>query len=285
MRTAVYNKKIGAYIKFYKFCYRFRTFLTISATILAGTSATLMGIKGIITEDISSNDVYYGDPINFTNGKSFYGDDTTIEYRDVNQEVRSEEKPTLVGNYEARAVAKNIFGGNSYGTAHPFAIKQKQVKPVVEDTNIVYGSSPTISFNDLADGDRLANANFELINITTTPQITFKEGDFLIVDEEGVDVTANYSIDYSPIDFKVLPRDVTYVAASEKVYDGTPLYASADCYLSSGTLVEGDHIEVLSSDSITNPGSIKTNAKVRIVSEKYGDQWFGRSDATGIGNH
>ena len=67
---------------------------------------------------------------------------------------------------------------------------------------------------------------------------------------------------------KIAKLDITITTESlEKYYDETPL-TSAVWEMASGTLFEGDTIQVVMDSTITEAGSIKTQAHVTIVDEK-----------------
>ena len=112
MLTQNYNKKINRYIALYKFAYRFRVFLCTIAVVIALTTATLMGIVGIVINDIAPINVTYGDDFELAASALFKGA-AKVEYAPSGSNSWSNEKPVNVGTYDARAVSTNIFGLNS----------------------------------------------------------------------------------------------------------------------------------------------------------------------------
>ena len=74
MLTQAYNKKINRFIAFYKFLYRFRVLLISIFTVIAVSTATLMGIVGVVIDDIDAINVTYGDDFDLTASGLFNGD-------------------------------------------------------------------------------------------------------------------------------------------------------------------------------------------------------------------
>ena len=108
MLTDAYIKKINPFIKFYKFIYRFRT-LIIAFFILLGISiASLLSIKGFVYSDLIANDITYGQELQLK-AKSIFSD-TSFEFRKVGEEAWTKTAPTNAGEYQVRAIGKNIFG-------------------------------------------------------------------------------------------------------------------------------------------------------------------------------
>lgn len=80
-----------------------------------------------------------------------------------------------------------------------------------------------------------------------------------IVDENGADVTDNYTIEYLTGQLTVNPRIITISTSSaKKEYDGTPLTANeqSDHIITDGALLEGAEIEVVNNTSITDAGIV-----------------------------
>lgn len=271
MLTQNYNKKINRYIALYKFAYRFRVLLCTIVVVIALTTATLMGIVGVVINDIAPINVTYGDDFELTASALFKGA-AKVEYAPSGSNSWSNEKPENVGTYDARAVSTNIFGLNSYGAVHTFNIEPRSIKPTVVNGSFRYGDNPDLVFANLKDGDSLVYRDYKLENVNTEPSLSFEEGDFRIADGEGNDVTANYKIDYAPVGVDLTQKSVNLSINASKEYDGTPLYANTEDVLVNDELVEGDHIEIMSEDSLTNAGSSKLeNTDIHAVNETYGD--------------
>ena len=84
------------------FFYRFRFVFIGAAVAIAATVTTLDVSKGSITEssDFEISYVYGQDEITYS-GSAFMGT-VTYEFRRVGEQEWNEEKPRLVGQYEAR---------------------------------------------------------------------------------------------------------------------------------------------------------------------------------------
>lgn len=270
MLTTQYNKKISKFLKVYKFFYKYRALIITFLIILVGSASTLLALQGFIVNDVNITDVTYGDEYNFT-VRTLYDNKSSLEYKSVNSQIWTKNKPVLAGNYEVRAVTKNIFGGNNYGKAHAFTISPKEIKPSVVNSTVTYGDTPDVYINGLLEGDTLAYKNCEIEDITTTPMVSFKSDDFIIVNSKNEDVTSSYDIDLSSIPINIVPRDITITSKASKIYDGTPLYANDINSISLGTLVEGDSISNKKSSSITNVGSTKPDIEFIVTNPQYGD--------------
>ena len=113
MLTQKYNKKIDKFIAIYKFAYRYRVLLCSLAIISALTSATLMGLVGTIIDDITPENFTYGDDFELE-ASSLFNDKPKIQYSSSGANHWSNDKPILVGKYDARTVSKNVFGVDRY---------------------------------------------------------------------------------------------------------------------------------------------------------------------------
>lgn len=88
----------------------------------------------------------------------------------------------------------------------------------------------------------------------------------VVLDENGEDITEEYTIEYRPGALQVKARELTIVAGSDmKLYDGTPLTCDAYMLQSSVALLSTDELSVTVKGSITKVGktdNIITSAKV-----------------------
>ena len=269
MLTQKYNKKIDKFIAIYKFAYRYRALLCSLAIISALTSATLMGLVGTIIDDITPENFTYGDDFELE-ASSLFNDKPKIQYSSSGANHWSNDKPILVGKYDARTVSKNVFGGDRYGKIHTFDIVPREIKPTVDGGSFQYGSNPDLEFTNLKEGDKLVYRNYKLNSVNSDPNLSFVDGDFLIVNEEGENVTSNYKIDYTPVDVSLMAKEVDLSISAVKTYDGEPLYANNENVFTTDDLVKGDHIEVVGSNKLTNAGTINANANLKAVSDTFG---------------
>ena len=270
MLTQKYNKKIDKFIAIYKFAYRYRVLLCSLAIISALTSATLMGLVGTIIDDITPEKFTYGDNFELE-ASSLFNDKPKIQYSSSGANNWGYDKPILVGKYDARTVSKNVFGGDRYGKIHTFEIVPREIKPTVDGGSFQYGSNPDLEFTNLKEGDKLVYRNYKLNSVNTDPNLSFVDGDFLIVNEEGENVTSNYKIDYTPVGVSLMQKEVDLSISAVKTYDGEPLYANNENVFTTDDLVKGDHIEVVGSNKLTNVGTINANANLKAVSDTFGD--------------
>ena len=269
MLTEVYNKKISKFISFYKFLYRFRVLIITTFVLIAAIAGTLMSLDGFVIKDIEVINPVYGTDYNFE-ATSLFSNENEIEYHDLKNDTWSNIKPKDVGDYEARTITKNIFDNEVRGLAHPFTIEPRSVKPILEKSTITYGDTPSIDIDGLAEGDKIAKIDYDIKDITSeNPYVAFKENGIAIQNEEGVDVTYNYNVDYSNLALKVNPRSLRYRVDDIIEYDGLDHAASDSFRITSSELIEGDHIQFTKTNSIKDVGYINGDVEFRILSDKY----------------
>ena len=90
---------------------------------------------------------------------------------------------------------------------------------------------------------------------------------FIIVDDSGADVTAQYDITENFGTLTIYPIKITITTESaEKLYDGTPLSASGWSH-AFGDLLPGHRLEMAMDSAITNTGTASNEGIARIVNE------------------
>ena len=225
MLTQTYNKKIDRFIKFYKFVYRYRALIISFLTLLGATGATLMSLEGVIIKDLVVQNSVYGDIYDFS-AESLYNNDARIQYSLKGNEAWSYGKPVNAGEYEARVVTTNIFGGQNYSKPQSFTISPKEVTPVLKDNSITWGENAIIDIEGLIEGDKLGYQSYSLVDPTSdNPTLSLSESSFIIENEKGENVTSNYKINYSPLPIKIEPREISISSCSIKEYDETAILA------------------------------------------------------------
>lgn len=254
MLTENYIKKINPLIKLYKFTYKFRYLLITTGLLMAASAATLMSIKGVVYKDLEVKNIVYGQKLDYQASSIF--SDTTYEFRKVSESTWTQEEPVNAGEYEIRAVGKNIFGMQVHGNAHKFTIAQKEIKPSIVGNSYMYGENPLFTF-ELAYEDELVHQGYHYEGLSTIPMYAFEENDFLIVDKDGRDVTANYKIDLSSINATLTPRGITVKINESKGYDGKPLVLEDDFDITNGSLVNNDYIVANKITDYINAGTYK----------------------------
>lgn len=126
------------------------------------------------------------------------------------------------------------------------------------------GDAPQISFGQLHDGHRL-----EVLRIPEYTQVGEYPNapEYRIVDENGVDITAEYEIRENFGKLQIDPKKITISTPKKsKVYDGTPLNPDP-IQLTGGTLVHGHQLSVEGSNSLTLPGTEPIRPIYRILTE------------------
>ena len=123
----------------------------------------------------------------------------------------------------------------------------------------------------LTEGDLKENHTLS-VNVTgvqTTVGISENHISAKVYDENGADVTGEYSIEYRPGMLNVKTRDLTLIAESAfKLYDGTPLTCDQYTMESEISLLPGDRLDVTVEGTLTEIGE----AKNRITKANVFDQ-------------
>lgn len=92
-----------------------------------------------------------------------------------------------------------------------------------------------------------------------------------ITNSSDEDVTSNYDITYDPGELTIMFGELVIVTGSDsKEYDGTPLSCDT-CYVKSGTLYMGHHMDVTPLGSITMAGLCNNNVRLKIVDSSGGE--------------
>lgn len=131
---------------------------------------------------------------------------------------------------------------------------------------VISSASATASYNGSAltdSGWRLLDGELEeghRLSVTvsgsqTSVGISENYVSAKVLDEDGVDVSDMYKIEYRPGALNVKARAINITAASDmKAYDGTPLTADRYTVESAISLLPGDELEVTVAGSITDVG-------------------------------
>ena len=246
MRYQEYKAKMMKIRKVMDFFYRFRFVFIGAAVAIAATITTLDVTKGNITSvsDFEVSYVYGDDDIKYE-GSAFMGD-VTFQFRKANTaDDWSEEKPYLVGIYEARARSQGSHG-YKYSEVSTFEIKPRPISFKLATTNINYGDNkPSLSYDkeELGKGDSLENYTVEYADLASE-STTANIENITIVNEKGRDVTSCYTIDKQEenISFIKKPITITFRQDEAHYYDGNAV--RSDVWdLTSGELLPGHHIE------------------------------------------
>lgn len=251
-----YVKKIQKIARIKRFFHRYR--FLFSTVIILGlvTTTGLVSAKGVVTDAIKVTSTYvYGDEIVFKS--SAFLSDVDYEFADVDSQQWSNIKPYLVGEYKMRSKGANSFNDYYYGNEQTFTIVPKKISFTANEEEIKYGTSPTIDINDqLRFGDQLSNDySFTYQDIETSFWKVMPNFDSLmILSVNGDNVTYCYELEPIEKSIEITQRSLGISTRSKgKIYDGTAL--KEETYsITSGSLVEGDEIELTSSTSRTQVG-------------------------------
>ena len=260
-----YQKKILRVLDVLRKIFKHIVLISIVSALVLAAIITFMATKGIVLDDKSvadSFEVTYGDNLPI-NAKAMFAR-VTYEYSTDGVEW-SVNAPRKLGQYMVRATAKTLFGQTKYGKVYSFALNAKSIDVSVVDKKITYGVNPNVKA-ELAFDDKLVCEQFiyedRLASITNV--IATKDA-IRILDSNGEDVTASYSITPIASQITVMPRPI-YITVSDKelIYNDTKL--SYDGYeLTNGTLAEGDTLQAVFNKYLIDVGEIKNTPEIRVV--------------------
>lgn len=262
MQYDSYRGKVKKVAAFLGRMYAYKTLIILSLVVLTLVVTAMVATKGLmVTESECPATVVYGEKLDFRAGFLFCR--TTYEYRRQGETAWTTRKPVSPGNYQVRGMGKTSFGKKNYTAVYDFALLPREIIPVVSDSRITYGDTPTVKA-DLARGDTL-HAEILYSNLTTTTATWVNPDNITITDKQGNDRTSSYIVADTPRQtIRITPRPLTVtVQDASKVYDDLKL--TFDGYeISKGTLAAGDSLVAVFNDSITDAGSIENTPRLRI---------------------
>ena len=249
------------------FFYRFRFVFIGAAVVIAATITTLDLSKGTITEESDFEISYtYGDDISYS-GAAFMGN-VTYEFRRNGDSEWSEEKPKLVGTYEARGKSQGNHG-YKYTKVSTFEIKPYETTINLKDTSVDFGdNNPKLAY-ELLPGDKLENVkvDYESLEVRTTHAF-IDLNSIKVVDKDGLDVTSCYSFTTDTekeITFNKQPITIKFTQNNNFTYTGESF--SSDQYeITSGKLCHQDaYISVTGGISVSTIGTHDNTHQVSIL--------------------
>ncbi len=266
-----YEQKMAKIAQFLKFVFKHLVKIIIAASIVVATTTTILAVKGtIIGAKECPESIVYGEELGFS-ANAFLGK-VKYEYRLDGTDEWSEEFPILPGKYNVRPVSSSIFGKARYGKAETFVINPKNIEINIKTESMIYGGTPEIESSQLKEGDTLfcpdfifEDKNQEILLTPGKANVSPNLDTVVIIDKNGNDVTKSYSISFTKKEIDVSARGLEIrIDGAEKVYDGKPLVNNTYSILPTGSLADGDRLEVTYLNSITNVGSVLNEASVRI---------------------
>lgn len=259
------------------------------AGILAVTSAVLVGVLLIMSSlgiifprkqllTVSTNDV-----TTTYNAKSVFGGAPFVtrgQLLDGHRiEVTAECKQTNAGEYEnvpefvildaAGADVTDMYRINEdYGK---ITIKQRRLIVYSQSKEKRYDGTPLVSDTITVTGGSFVEGHTLVCDSVTSITLPGEQNilpSYSIIDENGADVTAQYTVSERLGTLFVLPVPVTIATGSaQKQYDGLPLSSNVWQH-TSGELLKGHTLKVACITSETEVGDHENLADVRIYDEK-----------------
>ncbi len=257
-----YKSRIMYIAKIVEVIKKFR--VLILSTILTVTAIVtgLLAARGTVYgEDSIPAQITYGEELSL--GADAFMSHVSYEYRREGDSEWTTQKPTRAGNYEIRPVAEATFGGKRYGDVRKVTILPKNIVVEVQETELVYGETPTLGAA-LVAGDSILCEGFEYIglgeeNVSIRP---LYDG-IKITDGDGNDVTGCYTF---ALESQILAKEVRLLSRpisleipdATRVYDGTP-FMSDNYTLEESALVFNDEFQPTFHASVTNVGERAQN--------------------------
>lgn len=268
MRYEEYEKKIIKKRKVWKFFFRFRVPLIITGVTIALVSGSLVGTKGVVIDKKTVYPTYiYGEGYEYES-VSFLSD-MAYEFAPIDSNEWTSTSPIRVGQYKMRSKSSNLFGSYYYGEVRTFEILPKEIDVEVMESSVTYGETPTIALELPFDDQLVDGYTFNIDGDLTTDKWNYTPdiGSLTIHDASGADVTNCYTLNVKPKDVDILPRTIAISTGStSKIYDGAVL-ENQDFNITSGSLVPGDSIALISSPSIINVGSTTNEHAYHITNQ------------------
>ncbi len=157
------------------------------------------------------------------------------------------------------------------GLLHP---RMTRITLQTEDIYAVYdgeehfGGDLHISSGRLNQGHRI-----EVRSIVRASRVGVYENvpAFVILDETGAEVTAQYDIQYDFGTLTIQPREIfLYCKGAEKPYDGQPV-SPGELILTGGSLLDGHALRVEGNNELVYPGSVRAEPVYRVYAKDGSD--------------
>ena len=260
-----YQERMKSVIKVLSNIRRFRVLIFAILALIAALLAAFFATQGIVYGEAAFPETMsYGDEFSYS-AKALFSD-VTYEYRADGSTEWLTEFPSTTGKYWVRAVSKGSFGTQRYSKEHSFAVTPRTVIVNAAQNNITYGELPGVTANALRPGDSVFCSEFSYADRTQrSTMITPVASAVVIRDQNGVDVTANYTVQVSDTSLYFDKRPIGVTVAPVTVeYSGQPL--TSEVYeVSGGSLAWNDRIITVFTHSQTEIGECLNDPEVRIV--------------------
>ena len=277
MKYGSFKKKILILNKIINIIYKIRFILIAIFLASTTTVVTLKSVKGTNSSFVqrAANEIVYGEDYNFLPESIMNA--AHVEYKEINETERSEEKPVYAGTYEARAYSYNGWDAKVIGETFKFTIKPKEIHLYSLQKELVYGDKLNYGSSSLINGDYFKNIQYDFAanyytenpfdtKDTFNTTIDFNIETIKVLNNEEVDVTRNYSFinDQTPITIK--KRELSLQTDSLSLsYDGNPHTNTNFSFKNGTSLVEGDRIEIISSTEIKEVGKTENKLGIKIL--------------------
>jgi hypothetical protein len=168
-----------------------------------------------------------------------------VQYQYASMEdgaVWSDEMPAQPGQYRMRGVSKNGFGAKRYSKEMTVTIQPRKLQATIADSRFYYGDfsdtlvDDNLTLRGLRPGDTLVKAEYA-VSGTLLEGFRVSVEKLQIVNENGTDVSAAYTVSCEGGTFTMQPRPITVALENwEKEYDGLP-WEEKQAFITAGSLV------------------------------------------------
>lgn len=267
-----YEQKIIKLAKIRHSAFKHRFLIGGISALVVATTVTLITTKGIVS-DVEKLKARYEYGENITYKSNAFMSSVKYEFATRDGEEWSEECPSDVGSYKFRSLGRKSGGSYYYGKTQYFDIVPKEIGVQILTNEMTYGDTPSAVFTeDFVKSDHCDTSTISYIyqnKQTNTFKVMVDSTKLKVLSLDGKDVTRNYTFASYPKNINILARSITIASGSSvKGFDGTNL--SDESYtITSGSLVSGDVLNVVSSTAFSNIG-VKDNVQEYIIKDENG---------------
>ena len=263
-----YLKRIKKLANFLKTVKKHRVLILIVISIAFASVAAFLATQGAVIDNKGCpTEIVYGEKLSYSANALFR--DVSYEYASASSpDSWSSTEPYAPGKYLVRAVSTSSFGKPRYGNSHEYTIKQRPVTVCVNESQILYGNSPTVSadlvYNDTVFCDTYIYEDISLKNTN----INAASNSIIIKDKNGKDVTNYYIISTASSPITILPLNITVtISDHEEAYNGTEIKYNG-FEIAEGKLVDGNTLYATIDSSIVEVGKTENTASSWLVVDK-----------------
>ena len=259
-----YYRRMSKVMVFFGAVKKHLLIILIAIAVALGAAGALMGTRGLVYDQVDCpSQIVYGQDLGYSAG-AFLASNIHYEYRMEGSSEWTRTQPTKIGKYYVRAVSTRTGGAPSYGKAHAFTIKPKEIDVSVAGT-VVFGENPGVAA-DLAKGDSIECSAYVYTDPTrNATTVSAVAESVVITDKNGDDVTDCYSIKTPLCPIVFTPRKIGITVADKTAeYDGSAIgYGGYE--LTDGTLAQDNYIVAVAKTTQTEVGTANVSVEFSVL--------------------